>query len=139
GVARKGRVRSFTSEAVRRRRDFFGGPFRRPEFIPFLRNECQARTAWVGTHPDMPRSPDTLRLTTGTGGGKAMSGTYKKIEIVGTSSVSFADAVKSAVQDAGKTVRHMDWFEVVEMRGRIHDSQVAEYQVTVRIGFKLER
>ncbi|HYT31068.1 MAG TPA: dodecin family protein, partial [Thermoanaerobaculia bacterium] len=43
-----------------------------------------------------------------------MSGTYKKIEIVGTSSVSFAEAVKSAVADAAKTVRNMDWFEVVE-------------------------
>ncbi len=35
--------------------------------------------------------------------------------------------------------RHMDWFEVVEMRGRLRDSEVAEFQVTVRIGFKLER
>jgi len=68
-----------------------------------------------------------------------MPGTYKKIEIVGTSTVSFADAVKAAVKDAGKTVRHMDWFEVVESRGRIKDGAVAEFQVTVRIGFKLER
>ena len=68
-----------------------------------------------------------------------MSGTYKKIQIVGTSSVSFAEAVKSAVQDAAKTVRHMDWFEVAEMRGRLKDGQVAEFQVTLRIGFKLER
>jgi flavin-binding protein dodecin len=68
-----------------------------------------------------------------------MPGTYKKIEIVGTSPVSFADAVKAAVKDAGKTVRHMDWFEVVEMRGRITDGSVAEFQVTLRIGFKLER
>jgi len=68
-----------------------------------------------------------------------MSGTYKKIQIVGTSTVSFAEAVKSAVQDAAKTVRHMDWFEVAEMRGRVKDGQVAEFQVTLRIGFKLER
>jgi flavin-binding protein dodecin len=68
-----------------------------------------------------------------------MPGTYKKIEIVGTSPVSFAEAVKSAVKDAGKTVRHMDWFEVVESRGRITDGAVSEFQVTVRIGFKLER
>jgi dodecin len=68
-----------------------------------------------------------------------MPGTYKKIEIVGTSPVSFAEAVKSAVKDAGKTVRHMDWFEVVESRGRITDGSIAEFQVTVRIGFKLER
>jgi dodecin len=68
-----------------------------------------------------------------------MSGTYKKIEIVGTSPVSFAEAVKSAVADAAKTVRNMDWFEVVEMRGRLKDGKVAEFQATVRIGFKLDR
>ena len=66
-------------------------------------------------------------------------GIYKKVEIVGTSPVSFAEAVKVAVEEAGKTIRHMDWFEVVEERGRIHDGKVAEFQVTVRIGFKLER
>jgi flavin-binding protein dodecin len=68
-----------------------------------------------------------------------MPGTYKKIEIVGTSPVSFAEAVKAAIKDAGKTVRHLDWFEVVEMRGRIADGNVAEFQVTLRIGFKLDR
>jgi dodecin len=68
-----------------------------------------------------------------------MPGTYKKIEIVGTSPVSFADAVKNAVADASRTMRHMDWFEVVEMRGRLADGNVAEFQVTIRIGFKLER
>ncbi|HKF41707.1 MAG TPA: dodecin [Thermoanaerobaculia bacterium] len=68
-----------------------------------------------------------------------MPGTYKKIQIVGTSPVSFAEAVKNAVRDASSTVRHMDWFEVVEMRGRLKDGGVQEFQVTIRIGFKLER
>lgn len=68
-----------------------------------------------------------------------MGGTYKKVELVGTSPVSFAEAVKAAVDEAGKTIRHMDWFEVVEERGRIHDGKVAEFQVTIRVGFKLER
>jgi flavin-binding protein dodecin len=67
-----------------------------------------------------------------------MPGTYKKIEIVGTSSVSVSEAIKAAVKDAGKTVRHMNWFEVVETRGKITDGAVAEFQVTLRIGFKLE-
>lgn len=67
-----------------------------------------------------------------------MLGTYKKIEIVGTSAVSASEAVKAAVKEAGKTVRHMNWFEVVETRGRIVDGSVAEFQVTIRIGFKLE-
>ena len=68
-----------------------------------------------------------------------MPGTYKKIVIVGTSSVSFAEAVKAAIKDASQTVRHIDWFEVDEMRGCVKDGQVAEFQVTLRIGFKLER
>lgn len=68
-----------------------------------------------------------------------MSGVYKKIEIVGTSPVSFAEAVKAAVEEAGKSVRHMGWFEVVEQRGAIKDGTVSEFQVTVRIGFKLEK
>lgn len=68
-----------------------------------------------------------------------MPGVYKKIEIVGTSPTSFAEAVKAAVTEAAKTVKHMDWFEVVEQRGAIKNGKVAEFQVTVRIGFKLER
>jgi len=67
-----------------------------------------------------------------------MSGTFKKIEVVGTSPVSFAEATKAAVQEAAKSVRHMSWFEVVEERGAIRDGKVAEFQVTLRIGFKLE-
>ncbi len=67
-----------------------------------------------------------------------MSGVYKKIEVVGTSPVSFAEATKAAVQEAGKTVHQMSWFEVAEMRGAIRDGKVSEFQVTVRIGFKLE-
>jgi len=67
-----------------------------------------------------------------------MSGTYKKIELVGTSPVSFAEAVKAAVAEASKSVRNMNWFEVVEERGFIKDGKVAEFQVTLRVGFKLE-
>jgi flavin-binding protein dodecin len=67
-----------------------------------------------------------------------MSGTYKKIQIVGTSPTSFFEAVKAGVAEASKTVRHMNWFEVVEQRGAIKDGKVAEFQVTLLIGFKLE-
>ncbi len=67
-----------------------------------------------------------------------MSGIYKLIDVVGTSPNSFAEAVKTAVVEAGKTVHHMNWFEVVEQRGAIKDGKVAEFQVTVRIGFKVE-
>jgi dodecin len=68
-----------------------------------------------------------------------MPGTYKKIEIVGTSPVGFSEAVKAALADAAKTVRRMDWFEVVEQRGMIKENAVAEYQVVLKVGFKIER
>ena len=68
-----------------------------------------------------------------------MPGVYKITEIVGTSPTSFAEAVKMGVAEAGKTLRRMDWFEVVEERGRIADGKVSEFQVTIKIGFKLER
>ncbi len=68
-----------------------------------------------------------------------MPGTFKMIELVGTSPISFAEAVKNAVAEAAKTVRHMDWFEVVNELGRIEDGQVTEFQVTIKIGFKIER
>ncbi len=68
-----------------------------------------------------------------------MPGVYKMTEVVGTSPTSFAEAVRAAVSEAAKTVRHMDWFEVVEQRGVISGSEVREFQVTVKIGFKIER
>jgi dodecin len=68
-----------------------------------------------------------------------MAGTYKITELVGTSPTSFAEAVRAAVAEASKTLRHIDWFEVVEERGRVADGKVTEFQVTVKIGFKLER
>jgi hypothetical protein len=68
-----------------------------------------------------------------------MPGTYKTIEVVGTSPVSFAEAVKTAIADASATVRHMDWFEVVSERGKIVDGKVEEFQAQLKIGFKIER
>jgi flavin-binding protein dodecin len=68
-----------------------------------------------------------------------MAGVYKITELVGTSPTSFAEATKAAVAEAAKTLRNMDWFQVVEERGRIVDGAVAEFQVTLKIGFKLDR
>ena len=68
-----------------------------------------------------------------------MAGTYKLIEIVGTSPTSYAEASRAAVAEAAKTVRHMDWFEVVRESGRIVEGKITEFQVTVKIGFKLEK
>ena len=59
-------------------------------------------------------------------------------EIVGTSPTSFAEATKEAVRRAAKTLRNLNWFQVVEERGLIKDGDVAEFQVTIKVGFKLE-
>jgi dodecin len=67
-----------------------------------------------------------------------MGVTYKLIELVGTSPQSFAEAAKSAVDEASKTVKNMDWFQVVEQRGRIKDGKVVEFQVTIKVGFRVE-
>ena len=64
---------------------------------------------------------------------------WKIIEIIGESDESFANAVRNAVQEAGKTVKHMQWFEVAQFRGTIKDDKVSRFQATVKIGFKIER
>ena len=65
-----------------------------------------------------------------------MPGTFKIIEVVGTSPVSFADAVKAAVVEVSKTVKHPGWFQVVEERGHIKDGKVDEFQVMLKVGFQ---
>ena len=63
---------------------------------------------------------------------------YKILELTGTSSKSTDDAVQTAIGIAAKTVRNMSWFQVTESRGAIKDGKVAEWQVTVKIGFRIE-
>ena len=63
---------------------------------------------------------------------------YKLIELTGTSPNSVEEAVGKAVERAARTVRNMRWFEVTETRGRIDNGRVAEWQVTVKVGFTLE-
>ena len=63
--------------------------------------------------------------------------TYKKIELTGTSSESQDAAIKNALAKAGKTVKDMRWFEVVESRGSIKDETVEYFQVTLKVGFKV--
>ena len=64
---------------------------------------------------------------------------YKKIEIVGSSPNGVEEAVRNALSRASKTVRNMRWFEVVETRGQIVDGKVNEWQVTVKVGFTLDK
>ncbi len=63
---------------------------------------------------------------------------YKMIELVGSSSTGIDDAIRNAVETAGKTLRHLDWFEVVETRGQISNGKIAHWQVTLKAGFRLE-
>lgn len=63
---------------------------------------------------------------------------YKKIDIIGTSSSSLEEAINNAVNRAAKTVKHLRWFEVAEIRGHIEDQKVTQYQVGLKIGFKIE-
>ena len=63
---------------------------------------------------------------------------YKKLEIVGSSPDGVEDAVRNAVSRSSKTIRNMRWFEVTETRGYINEGKIAHWQVTLKIGFRLE-
>lgn len=64
--------------------------------------------------------------------------TFAITKIVGTSDTSIEDAIDGALATARKSLRNLDWFEVVSTRGYINDGKVAYYQVTLEIGFKYE-
>jgi dodecin len=64
--------------------------------------------------------------------------TYRVTEIVGTSTDSVADAIRNGIARAGQTLRNLDWFETTEIRGHIVDGAVEHFQVTMKVGFRLE-
>ncbi len=63
---------------------------------------------------------------------------YKKIEVTGTSNESLEDAIRVAVAKAGESLHNLRWFEVAEIRGSIAEGGVEQWQVTVKIGFRLD-
>ena len=63
---------------------------------------------------------------------------YKSVEITGTSGDSVQAAIDGAIAKASQTLRNLDWFELVGIRGHIDDGRAAHYQVTMKIGFRLE-
>ena len=63
---------------------------------------------------------------------------YKIVEIVGSSSKSSDDAIQNAIARASKTLKNLDWFEVLETRGHLANGKIAHYQVMLKIGFRLE-
>jgi flavin-binding protein dodecin len=63
---------------------------------------------------------------------------YRVTEIVGSSPESIDQAVRNAIARAKQTLRHLDWFEVTEIRGHIEDDEIGHFQVTLKVGFRLE-
>jgi flavin-binding protein dodecin len=64
--------------------------------------------------------------------------TYRVTEIVGTSPDGVDQAIRNGLSRAAETLRNLDWFEVVSQRGEIEDGHVAHFQVTMKVGFRLE-
>jgi len=64
--------------------------------------------------------------------------TYRITEIVGTSPESVDKAIRNGIKRASETLRHLDWFEVTEIRGNITEGDIAHFQVRMKIGFRLE-
>lgn len=64
--------------------------------------------------------------------------TYRVTEIVGTSTEDMEDAVRNGLRRAGETLRHLDWFEVTQVRGQIDDGEVKHWQIGMKVGFRLE-
>lgn len=64
--------------------------------------------------------------------------TYAVTEIVGTSPDSVQQAIRNAVTRASKTLRNLDWFEATQIRGHIVDGEIGHFQVTVKVGFRMD-
>ncbi|MGD9486800.1 MAG: dodecin [Calditrichaceae bacterium] len=66
-----------------------------------------------------------------------MNSTYKLIEVVGTSSENYEKAIRNAIAKASESIKAISWYEVTEHRGAVHDGKVTEFQVTLKVGFKI--
>jgi flavin-binding protein dodecin len=67
------------------------------------------------------------------------TGTYKMIELVGTSKNSYEDAIKNALADASDSIEGIDWFQVTEFRGAVKDGKPSEFQAVMKVGFRVLR
>ncbi len=63
---------------------------------------------------------------------------YKKVELTGSSTESSDQAIRNAIAKASESLRHIDWFEVMETRGEIREGLITHWQVTLKVGFRLE-
>ncbi|PVG83606.1 dodecin family protein [Nocardioides gansuensis] len=64
--------------------------------------------------------------------------TYRVVEIVGTSGDGVDQAIRNGISRASSTVRHVDWFEVIQVRGQVRDDNVQHFQVSMKVGFRIE-
>ncbi len=64
--------------------------------------------------------------------------TYRIIEVTGTSTDGVTEAMQSGVARASKTLRNLDWIEVHNIRGHITDGRIAHYQVSMKVGFRMD-
>jgi dodecin len=63
---------------------------------------------------------------------------YRVTEVVGTSPDSIDQAIRNGVERAARTLRHVDWFEMTQVRGQVKDGTVEHFQVALKLGFRLE-
>src|SRR3712207_5941005 len=80
-------------------------------------------------HPSPPTAPEEPAMS---------NRTYRVTEIVGTSPEGIDQAVRNGIERAGRTLRHLDWFEVTQVRGQVKDGEVEHFQVGMKVGFRLE-
>ncbi len=64
--------------------------------------------------------------------------TYKKVEIVGSSKINMEEAIRNAITECNKKIKNLEWFELVETRGHIENGEIGHFQVTLKVGFKIE-
>lgn len=67
-----------------------------------------------------------------------MERTYKQIELVGVSEKDYEGAIQNAVSKAAQSLREISWYEVLEQRGKVVNGKVVEYQIVIKIAFKLD-
>ena len=63
---------------------------------------------------------------------------YKQIELTGSSTKSIDDAISTAIAKASKTLRNLHWFEVTDTRGHIEDGKIVHWQVTIKVGLRID-
>jgi flavin-binding protein dodecin len=82
--------------------------------------------------------PAARRQMTNKKGDRMASHTYKLIELVGTSPTSSDEAIRNAIEKASATVKHIDWYQVIESRGHVVNGRIAHFQVSLKVGFRIE-